>query len=320
MVFPVNSSWTTTQMIFFPRAGPKKILVAAADDWQYDSFVAGWECQNTLFCSDGNITCMSRSMSNVPSSIFRASCGAILSHTQVCKSPRQRCKRTRPSNTFGSFVAVRRVETLFGYMRLTHSCGIISDRIKFMQDSVSSSRTDVFTSLVKNPYNVRTLYVGLDLRATTAGVGTNARGSRSSAIISLGVAVGHRSCGILSNTHGCERWGLSAAGLRKVSLAILRAIGNAGGASCRSSVEATTSRALAWEQSLSSLSWQSPGFALLGRRVSLVRRRRSRVSATAKLFRSIIWLHMRFLDWWLAVGFWTLFEQLVAKCAMCRFT
>lgn len=130
------------------------------------------------FFSDGNISRKKRSVNDAPSSIYRAKFRANPNHTYLCKAPRRSCKRIEPSSVSGCFVAVRRDKRFLGFLRFVHSFETISNRIRFLPATVSRRRTDVCIAVVEIPFDNRGLYFGLDVKATSDGVGENSRGSQ----------------------------------------------------------------------------------------------------------------------------------------------
>lgn len=97
-----------------------------------------------------------------------ARCGATLNDTLFCKLPRRKCRRNKPSILRGRFFAVRRERTSFYFMRWDHSCETIFAGMKSTAAPVSRRLVDVCTTVVEIPYDIRGLYNGLNVRATSA--------------------------------------------------------------------------------------------------------------------------------------------------------
>lgn len=55
------------------------------------------------------------------------------------------------------------------------------------------SQTNVRMAIVVIPHNIQSLYVGLNVRVTSVGVGANIRGLRLSATVRFGFVVGAQS-------------------------------------------------------------------------------------------------------------------------------
>lgn len=106
----------------------------------------------------------------IPSSMSTAKRGATQTQTSVCKLPWQRCVRIVPSNVSGCFVTVWRAGRLLFFKRLTYSCGIVTSRLNFMPAPVASRQKAVCTTVVEMTYNIRSLHVDRDVRATLLGI------------------------------------------------------------------------------------------------------------------------------------------------------
>lgn len=74
-------------------------------------------------------------------------------------------------------------------MRFSHFCGISSDRTTFTPAPVSGKHMDSCIAAVDISYDNRSLYVGLDVRATSIDVGANFKGSRLRATAPLGLVL-----------------------------------------------------------------------------------------------------------------------------------
>lgn len=139
------------------------------------SIATGCKYQGPIFRFKENILPIKWSVNEVSSCKLAAKCGAIPKYTRVCKSQRQRCKRNKPSNVYCCFVAVQRKGKLVRLILFAHSCGIISDQIKCLPASVPTRHTDECITVVEIPYNNRSLYVRLEVRATSVDVGGSSR-------------------------------------------------------------------------------------------------------------------------------------------------
>lgn len=95
----------------------------------------------------------------------------------------------KPSNVSGCFVAAREEERLFRFTQLAYSCRTISGRVKFILASVSMRQIDVRITVVEIPYNIRSLYVVLDVRTTSVDVGANFGGSRLGVVVRFEIVV-----------------------------------------------------------------------------------------------------------------------------------
>lgn len=67
----------------------------------------------------------------MPSSVSPAEFGVILIQISVLESPLRRCNRMRPFSGNGSYVAVRRDDSLFHFIWSRQSLGITEERIRF---------------------------------------------------------------------------------------------------------------------------------------------------------------------------------------------
>lgn len=200
-------------------------------------------------------------MKDVPSSMSKARFGVIPNHSLLCKLPRRRCKRIKLSYESGCFVAVRREIRLFRFIRFAYSCGIISDRTRFMPSPVSRRHTDVWISVVEIPYGSKRLYVGLEVRTTSIDVGADSRSSRLSAPVCLGLLVEKWLSGWLNIMNGWDRFELLLTWAREVLLALLRVVSVTSCTCCTNSGRVTFLKTLAEEPLSSSFSGSSRNIA-----------------------------------------------------------
>lgn len=134
---------------------------------------------------------MKRLRNHVVDSVVTAERGPTPKHTCICKLPCRRCKKNRPSNASGCFVVVQREES-FPFYAVCSFCGIIFNQIKLIPAPVPKRQTSVRITVVEILYYIWSLYVGMDLRATSVGAEVNeeVKGCALLSVLSLYYLVG----------------------------------------------------------------------------------------------------------------------------------
>lgn len=112
--------------------------------------------------------------------------GATSSHMREHKLPRRRCRRINPSSGRGSFVAEQIVGWLPRFITWFHSLESTEGLITFTPAPVSKRQFAVYITLAVVPYEILSLYVGLDIKSVLKSSIEKASGTNSCTVASRG--------------------------------------------------------------------------------------------------------------------------------------